>query len=86
MNSLLIISNSKDIRNPNPAEKNNVEVIEDIGIDGTSGVGKIKVYDEVWNAKSSNNCAIKVGEFVKITKIDSLTMYVEKIGEEKCSE
>ncbi len=63
-----------------------VEVIEDIGIDGTSGVGKIKVYDEVWNAKSSNNCAIKVGEFVKITKIDSLTMYVEKIGEEKCSE
>ncbi len=63
-----------------------VEVIENIGVAGTSGVGKIKVYDEVWNAKSADNCEIKAGEFVKITKIDSLTMYVEKIGEEKCSE
>ncbi len=58
-----------------------VEVIEDIGIDATGGVGKIKVYDEVWNAKNENNCLIKAGEFVKITKIDSLTMFVEKIGE-----
>lgn len=64
-----------------------VEVLEDIGANGTSGVGKIKIYDEVWNAKSANNCLIKTGEFAKITKIDSLTMYVEKIGEEaKCSE
>ena len=47
---------------------------------------RIKIYDEVWNAKSSNNCIFKTGEFVKIIKIDSLTMYVEKIGEEKCSE
>lgn len=62
------------------------EVIEDIGAEGTSGIGRIKIYDEVWNAKSSNNCIFKTGEFVKITKIDSLTMYVEKIGEEKCSE
>ena len=57
------------------------EVLEEIGEAGTDKIGKIKVYDETWNAKSTDNCSIKAGEFVKITKIDSLTMYVEKIGE-----
>ena len=57
------------------------EVIEEIGTEGTDKIGKIKVYDEIWNAKSINDCPISTGKFVKIAKIDSLTMYVEKIGE-----
>ena len=57
------------------------EVIEEIGADGANKIGKIKIYDETWNAMCADNCVIKAGEFVKITKIDSLTMCVEKIGE-----
>ena len=50
-------------------------VIEDI----TENGGKIKIFDEIWAAKSLNGENISKDEKVKIVKNESLTMFVEKI-------
>ncbi|MBR2386912.1 NfeD family protein [bacterium] len=50
-------------------------VVEDI----TEKGGKIKVFDEIWSAKSSNGENILKDTKVKIIKNESLTMIVEKI-------
>ena len=42
-------------------------------------VGEIKIYGEVWQAKSLNGEEIKEGTMVKIIKNESLIMFVEKI-------
>lgn len=41
--------------------------------------GKIKIYDEVWPARSSNNEEIEEGSIVKIVDTKDMIMYVEKI-------
>ena len=45
----------------------------------TSGTGRIAIYGETWQAKSCNGEEIEEGTQVKILKIDSIVMYVEKI-------
>ncbi len=45
----------------------------------TENGGKIKVFDEIWNAKSSNGENISKDTKVKIIKNESLLMIVEKI-------
>ena len=50
-------------------------VTEKIGADG----GRIAIYGETWQAKSLNGEEIEKDARVKIVKLDSITMYVEKI-------
>ncbi len=50
-------------------------VTEKIGVDG----GRIAIYGETWQAKSLNGEEIEKDARVKIVKLDSITMYVEKI-------
>ncbi len=57
------------------------QVVKDIGVPNTDGVGTIKIYGEIWQAKSLDGSEIKVGEMVKIIKNDSLIMFVEKCKE-----
>lgn len=45
----------------------------------TSETGRIAIYGETWQAKSDNGEEIEEGSQVKILKIDSIVMYVEKI-------
>ena len=49
-------------------------VIEDINADS----GVISIYDERWNARTEDGSTIQAGHEVKIVKINSLIMYVEK--------
>lgn len=53
-------------------------VSKPIGIPGTTGVGEIKIYGEVWQAKSCDGAEIPVDTMVKIIKNESLIMFVEK--------
>ena len=62
--------------------ENEALVLKDIGVKNTDGIGSIKIYGEVWQAKSINGEEIKEGEIVKIVKNESLIMYVEKISKE----
>ena len=55
---------------------------KDIGAEPTAGIGEIKIYGEIWQAKSADGSEIKAGEMVKITKNESLIMFVEKINKE----
>ena len=55
-------------------------VVEDIKQNDT---GKIKVFDEIWSAKSVDGTVLLAGLKVKIVKNESLTMFVESIKEEK---
>lgn len=55
-------------------------VVEDIKENDT---GKIKVFDEIWSAKSITGEVLLAGLKVKIVKNESLTMFVENIKEEK---
>ncbi len=50
-------------------------VVEKIGKDG----GRIAIYGETWLAKSLNGEEIEKDTQVKIVKLDSITMFVEKI-------
>lgn len=50
-------------------------VTEKIGADG----GRIAIYGETWQAKSLNGEEIEKDARVKIVKLNSITMYVEKI-------
>ena len=61
---------------------NEALVTKDIGAEHTDGIGEIKIYGEIWQAKSANGSEIKAGEMVKITKNESLIMFVEKINKE----
>lgn len=45
----------------------------------TSESGRIAIYGETWQAKTENGEEIEEGSQVKIVKIDSIVMYVEKI-------
>lgn len=62
--------------------ENEALVLKDIGVKNTDGIGSIKIYGEVWQAKSIDGEEIKEGEIVKIVKNESLIMYVEKISKE----
>lgn len=62
--------------------ENEAVVIKDIGVKNTDGIGEIKIYGEVWQAKPANGEEIKTGELVKIIKNESLIMFVEKISKE----
>ena len=50
-------------------------VTEKIGADG----GRIAIYGETWQAKSLNGEEIEKDSHVKIVKLESITMFVEKI-------
>lgn len=54
------------------------QVISAIGVPGTDGIGKIKIYGEVWQATSKNGQEIEVGTMVKIVANNSIVMEVEK--------
>ena len=41
--------------------------------------GRIAIYGETWQAKTESDEEIKEGSQVKIVKIDSIVMYVEKV-------
>lgn len=58
---------------------NTAQVIKKIGEEGTDGVGRIKIYGEVWQAKSANDEPIELTSMVRIVRNDSLIMYVEKV-------
>lgn len=53
-------------------------VVKTIGEENTDGVGKIKIYDEIWQAKSINGECFLEGEVVRIVKNESIVMYVER--------
>lgn len=57
------------------------QVIKDIAVPNTDGIGVIKIYGETWQAKSLDGCEIKTGEMVKIIRNESLIMFVEKCKE-----
>lgn len=57
------------------------QVIKDIGVANSDGIGVIKIYGETWQAKSSDGCEIKAGQMVKIMRNESLIMFVEKCEE-----
>ena len=61
---------------------NEALVTKDIGAEHTDGIGEIKIYGEIWQAKSADGSEIKAGEMVKITKNEILIMFVEKINKE----
>lgn len=49
-----------------------------IGKTGTNGIGEIKIYGEVWQAKSCDGSEIPIDTMVKIVKNESLIMFVER--------
>ena len=49
----------------------------DSNIDNISGV--ISIYGERWEARSNNDETIPAGSQVKILKVDSIILYVEKV-------
>ena len=51
------------------------KVIEDISGDN----GAVSIYDERWAARTEDGSLIPAGSEVKIVKIDSLVMFVEKL-------
>lgn len=53
-------------------------VTKHIGKKETNGVGEIKIYGEVWQAKSCDGGEIPCDSIVKIIKNESLVMFVEK--------
>lgn len=53
-------------------------VSKTVGVPGTNGIGEIKIYGEVWQAKSCDGTEIPVGTVVNIVKNESLIMFVEK--------
>lgn len=60
------------------------QVIAKIGEPEKMGVGKIKIYGEVWEAKSENEGeTFEPFEMVEIVRNESLVMFVRKRGEEK---
>ena len=53
--------------------------IEQLYKEITEDAGKIKIFDEIWSAKSLNAENIKTGTKVKIVRNESLTMFVDLI-------
>ena len=53
----------------------NGEVIQEVGKD-TKGI--VRVHSELWSAKSENPIAI--GSKVRVTKVEGLQVWVEKLG------
>ncbi len=53
-------------------------VTKPIGKKETNGLGEIKIYGEVWQAKSCDGEEIPCDSIVKIIKNESLIMFVEK--------
>ena len=45
---------------------------------GTNGIGEIKIYGEVWQAKSCDGSEIEPDTMVKIVRNESLIMFVER--------
>ncbi len=56
----------------------NAVVTKLIGKPGSNEVGEIKIYGEVWQAKSCDGSEIQPNTLVKIIKNESLIMFVEK--------
>ena len=54
------------------------QVIQKIG-EGTPGVGKIKIYGEVWDAKIEEGEPIEPFEMVEIVRNESLVMFVKRV-------
>ena len=52
-------------------------VTKPVGKKETNGVGEIKIYGEVWQAKSCDGKEIGVDSIVRIVKNESLIMFVE---------
>ena len=86
-----LVANKFISKKPTKEEQTGVEakyigkeayVVEDIAKEATEGIGAIKIYGEVWQAKSIDDCEIKAGEMVKIIRNESLIMYVEKCNKE----
>lgn len=55
------------------------QVIQKIGEEGTNGVGKIKIYGEVWDAKTEDGGTIDPFEMVEIVRNESLVMFVKRV-------
>ncbi len=55
------------------------QVINTIGASGTDGMGKIKIYGEVWQALTKSGEEIEPGAMVRIVANESIVMIVEKI-------
>lgn len=53
-------------------------VTKPVGVPNTNGIGEIKIYGEVWQAKSCNGGEIQPDTLVRIVKNESLVMFVEK--------
>lgn len=58
-------------------------VSKPIGVPNTNGIGEIKIYGEVWQAKSCDGSEIQPNTMVKIIKNESLIMFVEKCQAQK---
>lgn len=56
------------------------QVINTIGTPGTDGIGKIKIYGEVWQASSKDGQEIEPGAMVRIVANESIVMIVERIN------
>ena len=56
-------------------------VVKAIGVPNTNGLGDIKIYGEVWQAKSENGEEIPVDAKVEIVDNESIVMIVKKKGE-----
>lgn len=56
-------------------------VVKAIGMPNTSGIGDIKIYGEVWQAKSENGEEIPAETKVEIVDNESIIMIVRKKGE-----
>jgi len=55
------------------------QVLDTIGAEGTDGIGNIKIYGEVWQAKSIDDKLIEPPAMVKIVKNESLIMFVKEV-------
>ena len=52
-----------------------------ITINNEENTGRIRVFDEEWNAKSTDGQIFEKDEIVKIKYIKDMTAYVEKDGQ-----
>lgn len=60
----------------------NAQVISAIGAENTDGVGKVKIYGEVWEARSEHpEQVFHPFEMVEIVRNESLILYVKKSKE-----
>jgi membrane protein implicated in regulation of membrane protease activity len=69
-----------------PKQKTNADRL--VGMIGTiteqrpgHGEGRVKVEGDLWNARAVNGEALEVGELVRVIRLDSTRLIVEKVAE-----